>query len=428
MSRSRDVDRINHPWLVAVPLLALATPSCGDDAGIADDTVLSTGFLEDGGTTPPPAGADETGDGSVASPHCLYDPSPGTHGYRYQCAGSIAIDIVVSHPFDDSPETVFFELPFGQDVDGDDYADPLVMACCPEYDTAAPNCDQPHERACFVDLIEQGCKSMVGKIESFAHERFPGLFDGAERQALLKLASHVREHQADCVAAFRDETGIGMTPAECDDEGNSPDYTSMLEDGMWTFDPAGAVQLVEISVAQAEWHGLHPIDSDAGALEVCDSADDNDDVMFLEIDPASGSKIMHLAAGSAEVAGPGVEGIGELGSTSTLVVAPASLENLALHSAGPTMVVAGGWAMPVESFHVRLWSRAPAELEGRSLTVLPGAAHFAVSATALGHHAVQTATNATPIVLTRAVDGWRTASFTIEYGEWSVVVAPARWN
>jgi hypothetical protein len=126
-----------------------------------------------------------------------------------------------------------------------------------------------------VDLIEQGCKSMVGQIEDFAHDRFPGVGNAAKRAAVLKIADHVRDNQADCVAAFRDQTGIAAMPAMCDEDGNGADYTSLLEDGSWSFDPDGLVSLVELSVARAEWHGLHPLGPDDGALEECESADDN---------------------------------------------------------------------------------------------------------------------------------------------------------
>lgn len=411
-----------------MPLVALVIASCGDDAGIPDGTVLSTGFVDDDGSIPPPGGADETGDGAGVSPHCLYDPDPVMHGYRYQCAGSIDLDLVVTHPFEGSPEVEPLELPFGQGVEGDDYADPLVMACCPAYDPAVLNCSQPHERACFVDLIEQGCKSMVGQIEDFAHDRFPGVGNAAKRTAVLKIADYVRDNQAECVAAFRDETGIAAMPAMCDQDGNGPGYTALLEGGYWSFDPDGLVSLVELSVARAEWHGLHPLGPDDGPLEECESADDNDDVMFLEVDPATGSTILHLVAGSVGVVGPGATGTGELGSTSALAVGPRSLENLALHSAGAAMVTAGEATVPVEAFHVRLWDRAPADAEGQTLIVQPGEARFAVSATVLGHHAVQTATNASPIVITHGADGWRTSSFSIAHREWSLAVAPARWQ
>lgn len=155
-------------------------------------------------------------------------------------------------------------------------------------------------------------------------------------------------------------------------------------------------------------------------------------MLFLEVDPDPGSKVLHLLAGRVDVLGPGVEGLGELGAASVLAVAPSSLENLALHSASPAVVQVGEAAVPVDAFHVRLWDRAAADVEGRTLTVQPGDARFAVSATALGQNAVRIATNATPILITRGTDGWRTSAFSIVYvhhdEEWSLAVAPARWQ
>jgi hypothetical protein len=428
----------------ALPLLFVAVAACGDDGGISDDRFPDTDSTTSGDTSDaPPDGADETG-GSVPTAvegRCLYDPdlTANLYGYRYQCEGSVAVDIVIEHDFDGSPEVGFFELPFGHGVEGDSYEAPLVMACCPWYDTSpgATNCDQPHERACLVDLVEQGCKSMVAKIEDHAHERFPGLLDTAKRQAVLKVAEHVRTHQGDCTAAFREDTGIAATQPTCDEEGNGVPYVSMLENGVWMFDPDGAVKNVEIAVAQAQWTGLYPnpVDDPYGAAS-CESADENDGVLFLEIDPAAGTKVLHLVAGGVELVGAGVAGVGEIDSTSTLALASepgaASLEDFALHSAGAAAVLVGDVTVPVDDFHVRLWGRAPAVVEGSTLTVQPSGARFAVSATVLGESRVNTATNATPIVVTKEAGGWRTSAFSIEsphVGEpWLLVVAPGRWQ
>lgn len=278
---------------------------------------------------------------------------------------------------------------------------------------------------------------MVAKIEDYAHEQFPDLLDAAKRQAVLKIADHVRTHQGDCTAAFREETGIAAMQPACDEEGNGVPYVSMLEDGVWVFDPDGAVDKVEISVAQADWVGLYPnpIDDPYGAVS-CSSADENDGVLFLEVDPPAGAKALRLIAGSIELVAPGAAGVGELGSTSTLVLTfehgAASLEDLALHSFGAAGVHAGDVTIPVDEFHVRLWDGAPAVVEGTTLTVPPGGARFAVSATALGESGVRIATNATPIVMTKDEDSWRTSTFSIEPSlgddRWTLVVPPLQWQ
>ena len=164
------------------------------------------------------------------------------------------------------------------------------MACCPSYDASGQNCVQHHERACLIDLVEQGCKSMVAKIEDYAHDTYPDVLHTAQRNAVLKVADYVRDHQGDCTAAFREETGIAGTVPECDEEGNGVPFVSMLEDGVWAFDPKGPIDNVEIAVAEARWTGLYPLDDDQLAVKSCDSADDNDGVLVLEVDPTPGPR------------------------------------------------------------------------------------------------------------------------------------------
>jgi hypothetical protein len=55
-----------------------------------------------------------------------------------------------------------------------------------------------------------------------------------------------------------------------------------------------------------------------------------------------------------------------------------------------------------------------------------------MSAAALGESRVRVATNATPIVLVKEAEGWRSSAFSIDYPytdeRWSLVIAPARWK
>lgn len=247
----------------ATILLSLPVIACGDDGGIPDGAFKDTDTTTGGTSDTEPEQADETGAGELqpVEGRCLYEPDPmgELYGLRYQCAGRVFLDVTIEHPFAGSPEEVPIELEFGEGVDGDSYQSPHVLACCPWYDPQATNCSQPHERACWVDFVEQGCKSMVGKIEAFAHATFPGVLHAAERNAVLKVADHVRDHQDQCTAAFREATGIAAMQPTCDEDGNGMQYGSMLGDGVWTFDPDGLVGKVEIAVAQADWYGLHPL-------------------------------------------------------------------------------------------------------------------------------------------------------------------------
>lgn len=356
--------------------------------------------------------------------------------------------------FDGSPVSDELVLDFGDGVDGDSYEHPHVMACCPAYDFAAPNCEQGHEQACFADLVEQGCKSMETNLRDFASDQFggEGIINAAKRAAVHKIADHVRDHQEDCLTRFFYDTGIGMTGSTCDAEDNGVPYDEMLQSGVWAFDPDGLVDNVQLSVRAAEWTGLYPED---GTEQQCSSGDDNDGVLFLEIDPAPESMLLHMLAGSVALLGPSldggrVEGFAELGAEargcragqcSTLAIAidpaaeVASLENLGMFAVGAAEVGTAEAAMTVDDFRILLWDSTPAAVdrEGRTLTIPAGRAWFAVSAAAGDAVGVVAATNETEIVITRAGDDWMSSTFTLTYqdgaGEpWALVIMPARWQ
>lgn len=414
------------------PLVGLL--SCSADPPVDPDFESASATDANQPTGGPSAdGADdESGALPVAvEEHCLFDPVGTLYGFKYQCEGSVAVDVLVEHPFEGSPETGFLELTFGPDEAGDSYADPLVMACCPWYHEHDPYCEQPHERACWIDLVEQGCKSMPSRIEAFAHEHFPGALNAAKRGAILQIADHVGDNQVACVQAFRDTTGLAAMLQECDNEGNSVDFADMLETGSWTFDPPGLVQHVEISIPAAAMSGFHPVgDTDP---EICWSADENDGTVFLEIDPPPEAIVLHLASGNASLVGPEADGRVELEPASTLVLSSRAIESLDLYTAG-AVAYARGLAVPVDRAHLRLWERAAATAEGSTLSVAPGAAKFVASVSMFGEQRhLQHVTNATPIIVAHDGDGWSTSAFLVGVSDgeaWSatVVVEPARWH
>lgn len=226
----------------------------------------------------------------------------------------------------------------------------------------------------------------------------------------------------------------------------------MLESGVWAFDPDGVVDDVQLSVRSAEWTGLFPED---GTEQQCSSGDDNDGVLFLEIDPAPESKLLYMVAGSAALLGPNVdggrvEGFAELGaeaggcragqcSTMAIAIDPAagvaSLENLEMVAASAAEVGMAEATMVVDDFRILLWDSTPAALsgEGHTLTIPAGRAWFAVSAAAGDAVGVVAATNETEIVITRIRDYWTSSTFTLAYqdgagGHWALVIMPARWQ
>ena len=366
-------------------------------------------------------GADDGGPRAVEA-FCLFDPIADLYGYRYQCDILVTVDFVVEHPFEGSPEIGAADLVFGPDADGDSYADPLVMGCCPLYQTSELYCVQPHEHACWVDLVEQGCHSMADKIEAYAWDTFPDAIDTAKRNAVLQIAKYVGEHQADCVGAFRDDTGLSSTPPSCDADGNSFDFGGLLEMGEWSFDPPGLVQNVSLSITAAEMYGIYPIDQPIP--EICWSADENDGTLFREVDPPDGAVELRLVTGNASVDGPSIDGSAVLDTESALAMSEGALEELSLHSSQAT-VTASDLSIPLEGAHLRLWERADGVAEGSTLTIAPGAARFVAGVSALGESRyVDDLTNATPITVVQEPYGWLMPAFDVivSDGEISAVV------
>ena len=262
----------------------------------------------------------------------------------------------------------------------------------------------------------------------------------------------MRDHQQDCLDAFLYATGVGTTPPTCDEQDNGVGYDSLLEAGQWSFDPAGVVDNVEISVGLAHWAGVHPLE---GMLDECESADENDRILFLELDPDPGSKFVTLVAGEAALYGPSlngslIEGLGVLGSMTTGCLADecsmmaividtktgsASLEDFDIRSAGAAEVGTSDENLSIEDFRVQLWDRVPAMLDedGETLTIPPGDVWFALSAAAQGALGVIAASNATPIVIGRDDDGWSSSKFTIAHQDalgdlWVLAIESAQWH
>lgn len=428
---------------------------CGGGQGDDPPVIVTTTGADGGGTGAPEDGLDETGGGPMPSAVCLMQPRADRFGYKYQCSGDAFIEVVIEGDFDGSPVEHPLPLAFGPGVPGDGYETPQVMACCPEYDLSMPNCGQQHEQFCMADLAEQGCKSIEPNLRHFAQQAFggAGLSNAIQRAAVDDIADHVRDHQGDCLREFVKETGVGTTEPSCDAEGNGVEFDALLESGTWTFDPAGAkVGNVRISVVEASWTGVHPLDA---PLAECFSAGDNDGVLFLEVDPAPGSEITRLVAGGAMLLGPPVdrgviEGVGVLDSEATgcraegcsrLAVSVdraagrATLETLELLSAGPADVGGIEDGMTVHRFAIRLWGGTPAVLDedGETLVVPRGGARFAVSAVSDARAGAITAVNETPLVIVETPDGWATSELVLGYedgfgGRWMLIVEPAQWR
>jgi hypothetical protein len=411
--------------------------ACGGHGGISDpEFVTDSAGLETSAGTGDPEGADETADsvdGTVeVTDHCLFDPMDNEYGYKYQCGGDVVLDVLFHHPgilgFPDGDFSMGLDLRFGEGTKGDTYELPKVMACCPVYAFDAPNCGQHHERACMLDLVEQGCKTLVGSLEDFANDEFSGILHTNVRKAVRLVADHVRDHQQECVDAFRVDTGIADTPASCDEEGNGVEFGEMLETGMWSFDPPGPFSNIEITVPSAAWTRLSPEQSPT----TCWSADENDGVPLFQTVAKPKTPVRHLASGNASLQGPYLDRVPvqALSPSSTLALGagPAAvIEQLELRSDGPAEVA----GVLVDAVRIRLWDDTSAahDVSRDALVVLPGRAVFAVSAEVSGVGHLMVATNITPIVV-RHGDDWTSEAFalTVPGSPWSLTVGPIAWE
>ena len=414
----------------------------GATSGVGGDD--DTGGGGDGGGD----GLDETG-GEPSPGYCVLNDEDGVSGLKYQCEGDMTIDILIDGPGDQFPVNESLFVNFGPNVEGDSYENPLVMACCSERDFTAPGCDQPHELACLGDMVEQGCKSIESNLRDFAETQFGGAHQAVQRAATHKIADYVRDHQVDCIHSFIVETGIAQTPPSCDEFNNSVDFGSMLATGSWRFDPQGVVSDVQLSVNETFFAGIHPVDGDP--VE-CSSADENDDVIFLDLDPDPTSTTLVLNSGNAHLDGPALDESGPIQGSAPLssevqgcqsdecsILSVAtdennqpSLENLVLSSAGPSTAATSTQDVQIDSFDVRLGDRAALSWQNGVMTAPAGSVRFVIGATALGASGVYTATNATDIAIRRG-QSWSIAPFTIVHqdgdaNEWSLLVEGTTWQ
>lgn len=368
-------------------------------------------------------GLDDTGgDPVLAQDECLFNDDPPRHGYKYQCVGQFSIEIAVN---DFDPE--FLSVNFGQADSPDSYEDPHVMACCPPI--GSPPCENPHLQACTIDMIEQGCKSLVARLEEFANDR--PLF----REPLLETANWIARSssQQACLQTFLFDTAVATTEPSCNDESNSVfDFTAALEGVTWTFDPdtTNIIDRVELTILNPEiWDAKSPIDPP----ETCISSGDNDHLSFLETDPTIGDFKANLSEGTLALAGLTSDGAhldsqALLSSAATSCVAPrcshatwslggsdGELNAMSLFSHQPVQLETPMGILTLDSFQFNLFAPARGMVSGNALTIAAGEALFIASGQALGEQRWITVSNATPIQVHATQGGWSIEGFTIDY-------------
>lgn len=263
----------------------LITMSC--KGGCPGGSGESAGTTEQPPPPPPPPpptadGADDTA--GVPTPICLNTPVEGQSRARLQCSGELearlALNVTVSGiSVDQDPVAINKE--FGQGQAGDDYSDPLVMACCAE--VTDPFCGSDASQSCTLDLIQTSCQSLPARIAEKADEQtLPG-----PKEALQNLSAWIGGNQEACRSAFG-ASEVETTAPTCE-TGNTSGYSAVLAGRQWeipgTFSGGTTdISNVVITVGKASITGVHP--ADLGTASGCWSLEDNDSAPhFLEIFP-----------------------------------------------------------------------------------------------------------------------------------------------
>ncbi|MEM9454641.1 MAG: hypothetical protein AAGF11_10715 [Myxococcota bacterium] len=421
-----------------MPALGCTDPaSPGDPDWIVTASGTATGDANDSAAD---GQADDSGGGpSPVEGRCLFDDDKAeannVFGYRYQCRGRLEVDI----QFDDNSEPIAVD--YGPSIEGDSYAEPKVMACCPPVE-ADPACAEPHSQACVIDAIEQGCKSIAVRLEEFAQD-----LDPASKEAALKAANYIATHQPDCAQAFAISTGITTTPPGCDANDNSdPDFAELAIGASWSFDPPGLLDDVTITITNAEQQGVFPWKSDPEYPgEECLSADFNDHVVLSELPPGLGpDDFTTLLDGGVEVRGPTLLETTTLASAATgcseacsriAIVQTADTARLRyMLGRGDAPTTVGG--MAIDAFRAELVGEVDAVNLGSDGYEVPRAsAVFALSARAVGSSALVGVTNYTPIRFRpgRVAGSWDVDPVQLRYTDhkgdvYDFFVGATRWQ
>ncbi len=318
-------------------------------------------------------------------------------GYRYQCSGRLEATI----EFNGGSESIIVD--YGPSTEGDTYAEPKVMACCPPIGVDWP-CEEPHIQACVVDALAQGCKSLATRLEEYGDDLGP-----AGEEAANKAADYIATHQQDCFDAFAVNTGITGTKPACDAANNNdPHFPDLAIGAWWSFDPPGLLDDVKITVTNAESFDVFPWTSDPEYPgDECRSSEDNDHVVLSEVPLGLGpDDFTTLFHGQVEVRGRTLIETALLASTRTgcsgdcsrlAIVGPAGAKRLSyLLARGDAPTSVGG--VDVDAFRAELVGEEPANnLGSRGYEIAPDSAVFAISGRALGNSALVGVTNYTPI-------------------------------
>lgn len=290
--------------LLIILVAGSAIWSCPCDPKQEDPKNTNVGGTESAPQAPPVAGG-TAGDGNAdgvdetASPtppwmfRCRLDKDEGAPDLmRYQCAGELEakLAMTIDTPNGLMPREFPSSRRFGHGETGDEYADPLVMACCDEYQ--GPMCAEHHQQTCYYDLVEQLCQGLVKRIQKYVNEELeddeavPAIARPTARTELIELSNWIATNQEECIERFITDTGV--RDADSCNAGNQSTigYSGLLANQSWSIpnsDEWKHLQNISATIDSAEITGLYPAAGESP--DACNSIEDNNDVEFIEYTP-----------------------------------------------------------------------------------------------------------------------------------------------
>ena len=345
---------------------------------------------------------------------CLYEPEEPYHAWRHRCEGigqvRFAFDVVGAPGYDNEQLAHSVNLFFGGDSPSfkDSYEKPNVMACCSPVDDEEDLEMQPHYKACYHDMAENGCYSIWNQLKQ-AKKEAPVL----ARPQIQQIIDWFAAHTQDCYEEFWLESGASTY------EANDPSDPPFILNHTWQL-PSSAETLniknIEIEVSNLSITDAK-LPADPNDWLMCESQKDNNAVSFLETDPDDGD-VFELWDGSVELEGPDlgkgvISGFSYLRGTALgcdlcslisteFTEVGVTVEALVLDTEDPTEISdrSGSESMWLDEARIALYAPVHAQWRSANTISIPaGGATFVVSAMADGEMGMVTTTNATAIEL-----------------------------
>lgn len=453
MANEPSERRCIRAWARRTAISSTAWVAACTDPGSPEPVEYGTstgGLFDDGGAASTAAGADGGADTTGGGPHetlaCLVDDDPEglEFGYRFQCDGQFTVRAELMYTGGNFDESMSFT--FGHEMGDDSYADPLVMACCRAVDPDAESCDEPHFKACAIDLVEQGCLSMGPSIETEANKH-----SGIVKEKMNQVAKWINTHQDECRDAFFVDTGLQGADVGCE----YPEPYTFLENAVWVADHGVSdISPVTLTVSGVEIFDYFPdpwFEPDDEPAQ-CWSDDHNNMIFFAQAGDGPGDTKLKLASGSmvlsGSVEGQSIRGDGDLLGTlsgctgddcSHMAFAMqsngvASLNELVALSLAPAEVGTSMETVTLDRFRVELWDEAVGSHTNFTSVVIPaGKAQFIVSTSFDNACYGVIGVNETQIQLQKVRNTyWSSSAFTILHYDgsvpWELVVMPSHWR